>query len=167
MQLRFEQPDFVTCFGWPLQLPTPERFARSADAGLCQSYVRHSSSRAVLRDALLLKRFLSQCSRSGSAETVQRLQARAARVHALADQPRTTVRDQRRSASTWCPTAGTSRGGTMKLNLHPRIADFKLYRWASASFHKWSNSPVPTRVLQAPKATRALEGVATLLAVIR
>ena len=131
-------------------------------------------------DALLMKRFLSQCSRSGSAETVRGYKRELREFTRWRDRnhPHLHLREINAAfCQDWVSQLREQvKAGRMKpRTFNRRIAAISsLYRWASEASRSpvtgVPRNPFPTRsLLQAPKTTRGIseEAVATLLAVIR
>ena len=131
-------------------------------------------------DALLMKRFLSQCSRSGSGETVRGYKRELREFTRWRDRnhPHLHLREINAAfCQDWVSQLREQvEAGQMKpRTFNRRIAAISsLYRWASEASRSpvtgVPRNPVPTRsLLQAPKTTRGIseEAVATLLAVIR
>ncbi len=131
-------------------------------------------------DALLIKRFISQCSRTGSKATQDgyRFEIREFTRWRDRNHPHLHLREINAAfCQDWVSLLREQvEAGLMKpRTFNRRIAAISsLYRWASEASRSpvtgVPRNPVPTRsLLQAPKTTRGIseEAVATLLAVIR
>ena len=131
-------------------------------------------------DALLVKRFLTQCSRTGSQETRDGYRREVRRFMRWRDRNHSDLHLREIDPSLAQDWVSQLReevdAGLMKpRTFNRRIAAISsLYRWASdpsrSAVTGVPRNPVPTRsLLQAPKTTRGIseEAVATLLGVIR